>query len=234
MNIIGFLTEILFPDICLSCREQARTPHGSGALCNACLNAIPLHTTLLCVVCRARLADNKRVCHAATPLRLASISRYREPAIAALVHHLKYKRHTRVLASIDALLIKQLPAISYRLEGYIVIPVPLHPSRERRRGFNQSLLIARLISEKLNLPLVTDELLKARQTLPQAKTKNIKERRQNLAGSFTLAGKQNLYRQKILLVDDVCTSGTTLIEAANTLKRAGAQEIIGFTLAQTG
>lgn len=139
-----------------------------------------------------------------------------------------------MLASIDALLIKQLPAISYRLEGYIVIPVPLHPSRERRRGFNQSILIARLISEKLNLPLVTDELLKARQTLPQAKTKNIKERRQNLAGSFTLAGKRNLYRQKILLVDDVCTSGTTLIEAANTLKRAGAQEIIGFTLAQTG
>lgn len=234
MSVIEFLLGLLFPARCAGCTRYLPKETAGRALCDSCLSTTAIHDTLLCIVCRARLAHGKRICHASAPLRLAAISRYREPAINALITGLKYRRHTVALEAIDILISTYLKKTGFSFAGYAIIPIPLHSARLRRRGFNQSLLIAQRLAAHLHLPLITDELIRIRATLPQAQTKNIKERRHNLAHCFALNGKHNLTDRKIILVDDVCTSGTTLIEAANALKESGAKEIIGFTVAQTG
>lgn len=234
MNVIEFVLELLFPARCAGCARYLPKETAKQALCDSCLASTTIHDTLLCIICRARLADEKRVCHKDAPLRLAAIGRYREPAISSLITGLKYRRHTVALSAIDILIGAYLKTTGFTFNEHVIVPIPLHFTRQRHRGFNQSLLIAERLAARLRLPLITDELIRINSTLPQAQTKNIKERRNNLARCFALNGKQSLTNRKIILVDDVCTSGTTLIEAANTLKQAGAKEIIGFTVAQTG
>lgn len=126
-----------------------------------------------------------------------------------------------------------LDNLRYHFTGYAIIPVPLHVNRQRKRGFNQSLLLANIISKRTGLPLIEGELQKLKSTVPQAETKNRQERTHNLTHCFSVTHPELIAGKKILLVDDVCTSGATLIEAARTLKHAGAREIIGFVMAKT-
>ncbi|MFZ3122980.1 MAG: ComF family protein [Thermodesulfovibrionales bacterium] len=112
-----------------------------------------------------------------------------------------------------------------------IIPVPLSKSALRERGFNQSLLMAKVISKKLKTPLYMDTLLKRKDTLPQVGLR-AKERMKNLKGAFKASGKINKLR--LLLLDDVMTTGATARECSKTLMRAGAKEVIVITLARAG
>lgn len=233
MNLKEFFLDTLFPPRCLGCDNPLPETIKARALCDTCLNTIPIHETLFCITCRARLADTRRICHKNTPLRLASVSRYNDERIRHLITGLKYRRHTVATAALSELISRYLSRLNHNFSGYRVIPVPLHKKRERQRGFNQSHLIAEIVSRKLNLPLMDTVLYKEKATLAQAQTKNRKERTQNLADCFTVQTPEAIQSQPILLVDDVCTSGATLTETAKTLKQAGARNIIGFVIAQT-
>lgn len=112
-----------------------------------------------------------------------------------------------------------------------IIPVPLSKSALRERGFNQSLLMAKVISEKLKTPLYMDMLLKRKDTLPQVGL-SAKERMKNLKGAFKTNGKISSLR--LLLLDDVMTTGATARECSKTLMSAGAKEVIVITLARAG
>lgn len=112
-----------------------------------------------------------------------------------------------------------------------IIPVPLSKSALRERGFNQSLLMARVISKKLKTPLYMDMLLKRKDTLPQVGL-SAKERMKNLKGAFKTSGKINNLR--LFLLDDVMTTGATARECSKTLMSAGAKEVIVITLARAG
>lgn len=128
---------------------------------------------------------------------------------------------------------RYLAQLAFNFDDYLILPIPLHSKRQRERGFNQSELIASTLATQLHLPMLTDTLEKIKQTKPQAETKNIQERRANLAGCFRVTKPELVLRKNIILVDDVCTSGATLIEATNVLKQAGGRNIIGFVIAQT-
>jgi len=112
-----------------------------------------------------------------------------------------------------------------------IIPVPLSKNALRERGFNQSLLMAKVISKNLRIPLYMDLLLKIKDTLPQVGL-NAKERKKNLRGAFKARRKINSLR--LLLLDDVMTTGATARECSKTLIKAGAKEVIVITLARAG
>ena len=112
-----------------------------------------------------------------------------------------------------------------------IIPVPLSKSALRERGFNQSLLMAKVISKNLRISVHMDMLLKIKDTLPQVGL-NAKERRKNLRGAFKASGKINKLR--LLLLDDVMTTGATARECSKALMSAGAKEVIVITLARAG
>ena len=114
-----------------------------------------------------------------------------------------------------------------------LIPVPLHPSRKRKRGFNQSEILALAISEKIGLPVLKDVLKRKKRTKDQT-TLNAKQREENVRGAFSVKNEDRIVDKQIILVDDVMTTGATLKECARNLFEAGAKEVLGLTVAVAG
>lgn len=111
------------------------------------------------------------------------------------------------------------------------MPVPLHKKRYRERGFNQSLVIARYISSQMNYPLETGVLRRPFYSPPQTSL-NAEERRGNVRGVFAVVNPDPIKDKKVLLVDDVYTTGATLKECGRVLRESGARDIRAVTLAR--
>ncbi len=112
----------------------------------------------------------------------------------------------------------------------LVVPVPLHLTRLKERGFNQSGLLAGEFARKLRVPVSFDTIIRKNRTEPQTRL-NRRERLKNVKGAFELSGAKSVRGRRILLVDDVFTTGTTLSECARTLKRkGGASEVHAITV----
>ncbi len=113
----------------------------------------------------------------------------------------------------------------------MIMPVPLHSTRLRQRGFNQALLLAHRISKRYRTPLSFDNLARVRPTKPQVELRGV-ERIKNVRGAFALRRPDEVRGKKIILVDDVFTTGATMNECASVLKSAEASHVTAFTLAR--
>lgn len=111
-----------------------------------------------------------------------------------------------------------------------LVPIPLHKKRLRRRGYNHSQILADGLSKKLDLKLV-ENLERIKDTKSQFGLK-LKDRKENLKGAFTLNTKYKIYDTNVFLVDDILTTGSTLLEAAKILKKNGVKKVWGLTLAR--
>ncbi len=112
-----------------------------------------------------------------------------------------------------------------------ITPVPLHKARERRRGYNQSRLLAEALSRRTDLPIDTGMVSRVRNTDSQVQSRDAQTRSLNVAGAFACEDV-NLKGRNILLVDDVCTTGATLLSCAEALRHAGALHVWGLTVAR--
>jgi ComF family protein len=112
-----------------------------------------------------------------------------------------------------------------------IVPVPLHRSRERERGFNQSAVLARVLGRQLGLPVREALLLRHRKTRPQTGL-TFAQRRQNVRGAFSVRPGVAIDNLRILLVDDVYTTGATAHACAKALRRAGARSVVVLTIAR--
>ena len=117
------------------------------------------------------------------------------------------------------------------LPADVIVPTPLHTRRLRERGYNQSALLARELARLSHLPVVEGCLVRIKNTPPQTRTKSAVERHHNIAGAFACRNRR-LEGKRILLIDDVCTSGATLNSCAFALKAGGATSVWGLTLAR--
>ncbi len=145
--------------------------------------------------------------------------------LAEAIHLMKFSGLRRLAQPLGRLLLNlDIP----KCDG--IVPVPLSKKGLRERGFNQTLLISRVLSKELEIPLYIDMLLKRKDTPPQIGL-NAKERIKNLRGAFEVSGKINDLR--LLLLDDVMTTGATARECSKTLIKAGAKEVIVITLARS-
>lgn len=116
-------------------------------------------------------------------------------------------------------------------ETDFIIPVPLHPEKEKKRGFNQAGLLARELATRTQIKLVEDQLVKVRRTLAQTSLE-AKGREKNLKGAFEVRNKEKIKDKIVLLVDDVFTTGSTLQACSLALRKAGALEVRALTVAQ--
>lgn len=155
-----------------------------------------------------------------------------EGAILKAVHRLKYGCKDFAAKGLGPLLARFAAARLEDLQGLVVMPVPLHPRRLRERGFNQSLLLARHVSQSLSAELDFLSLRRVRYTQPQARLSK-EERGKNVRGAFQLRHDAVIRGRPILLVDDVVTTGNTINECARILRKGGAQKIYGLSLART-
>ena len=115
-----------------------------------------------------------------------------------------------------------------RWEAEEIIPVPLHRSRRRKRGFNQAEILARELGAAAGIPVRTDVLFRVKKTSPQ-KSLGKKERQANLKGAFAVSGAWNPGKN-VVLIDDIYTTGATLDRAAKMLRKAGARNVYFLTI----
>ncbi|MBI4842921.1 MAG: ComF family protein [Nitrospirae bacterium] len=118
---------------------------------------------------------------------------------------------------------KELP------EADMAVPVPLYTKRLKERGFNQSALLGKHIANRAGVPLMLNVLVRSRNTLPQVGL-SAKERRKNIMNAFDVVSHESVKGKKVMLIDDVFTTGATVNECSKVLKKAGAEEVFVVTL----
>lgn len=219
--------EILFPPICLNCRGylQSRGKR-EDLLCVNCFSGIKIYSNIF----RSDLQTN-----------LIAIGSYENSALRELLHYFKYNGFLGAKAPLEKLIIKWLNVNSSLISALLlpnacIVPIPLHQSRLRKRGFNQAELIAGILSRLLQLPLEKDLLERVRNTKSQIEMKNTKERGENIKNSIRVRPGQEIILSKyshLILVDDVYTSGATMGEATKVLRRSGTKNITVFVIAKT-
>ncbi len=222
------LLDLLYPPNCIVCKAS------NSWFCPSCLSKILLITPPVCGRCGMPVVANALVCRQCQKNPLAHIdgirsaSYFEDNPVRAAVHFLKYRNRKAVAAILAGLLADAYGR--YQLVADTIVPVPLHPTRFRERGYNQSELLARELSKLLGLALNTKTLRRTRATQSQM-TLNQAERHQNVADAFACGGL-NLAGQRVLLIDDVCTTGSTLQACADALKQSGVVAVWGLTLAR--
>jgi len=221
-----YLLDAVLPPFCLACGKEGEL------LCPACAQKLIPVRQPTCFFCDRLTShfESCEGCRSRSYLTGVIPSFYYEGLAKELVVQFKYHDFASLADFMARRMTESLmlfPPLVRRFD-YLAF-VPLHFWRQAFRGYNQAFLLAKRIAWLLHLPLLRG-LRKKRGTKPQAQL-TLKERRENLVGAFSYEGPP-LLQTKILLVDDVATSGETLNQVAKVLRRAGAREVWGITFAK--
>lgn len=226
------LLDILFPPLCLTCEKSLKPEEKKKHLCESCFGGISINYTLTCPICRNRLAENVKICHQNAPYRLAAAANYDSETVKTLIWRLKFEKKPVAAGVLAEILFRHLSSFRIPFSSFLLIPIPLHPSRERQRGFNESELIAKNLASRLGLPLITRALIRLKNTPPQTETKDFETRENNMKASFAVPYPDLIKNKNIILIDDVFTSGSTMGEAVKTLKENGVKRVIALVVAK--
>lgn len=212
-----FAKEIFFPKQCFFCQRYG------ALLCADCLALLEIFSFHRPDYSKKYMADIYSPCA------------YENKFVAKIIHTAKYRPYCKEMAAPLAEIIAghfALAAPNFDFRDFILIPVPLAKKRIRQRGYNQSEIIAQKLNHIWQIPLISDCLIKIRETQNQADLAQI-QREQNLKNAFACQNKNAVKNKNILLVDDVITTGATIEECAKALKKSGAGKIIGISVART-
>ncbi|MFZ5428671.1 MAG: ComF family protein [Bacteroidota bacterium] len=221
--LAGF-SELFFPQVCITCRRKLFS--SEKYICLFCIQELP--RTLFHLDEENKVArlfwGRVEILYATSWLFFRKGSPYQQ-----LIHYLKYKGLKELGQELGYLFgndLRESPFSGCEL----VIPVPLHPAKEKKRGYNQSEWIARGIAGALALPLPRAALVRAADTQTQTRKSRF-ERWQNVEGIFEVPDPELILGRHILLIDDVVTTGSTLEAAAQALLCSGAAGVSLATLA---
>lgn len=228
-RLASSLLSSVYPSSCPVCKCPSDNLH-YAPICAACWSGIKRYTGPQCGVCAAPLSSEFSTTCAECLRNPPPFSRVLNfgiysGALAEAIHLLKFSGLRRMARHLGRLLAEvQAP------DADGIVPVPVTVRTLRERGFNQSLLLARAVSQRHKMPVYIDMLYKGRETLPQVGL-GAGERRANLKNAFIVNG--DLAGATLILLDDVMTTGATARECARSLVRAGAKEVIAMTFARS-
>jgi ComF family protein len=243
MELAQKILSSLFPSRCILCRKTVdrQQINPDIEICIKCESKLPINTRY-CQRCALPLPDDlagdnfsTNICGCCIKKSPAfdysySLFRYETESIT-LVHQLKFGGKISYARSISELLSEKLQLEVNKTSNKpdCLLPVPLHNSRLRQRGFNQSIEICHVIAKKLNIPIECKAMIRVKQTTAQTGL-DAKQRQKNIKGAFELSGKINY--KHILIVDDVVTTGSTVNELAILLKKNGVQQVGVLSIAR--
>lgn len=228
--------DLVFPPLCVSCRRPVAEAHN---LCSSCWNEVSFLDGPECARCGLPFETDPgpgtlcAACHASPPSfdRARSVMRY-DDASKAPILALKRADRLDVVPAFARWLARS--GRSLLEETDLIVPVPLHRLRLWSRRFNQAALLASALSRLSGVPADPLVLTRIRATKSQGVMPSASARRRNVRGAFKVApGRESAIRsRKVLVVDDVFTTGATLEACAGALKRAGAGQVMALTLAR--
>lgn len=225
MGLFADFINLFYPNNCAVCHNGLAS--GEEVLCTSCLYHLP--RTRFWMESENPVAQafwgRVQIENACSLFFFAKGSKYQK-----LLHQLKYNGRQDIGISLGHVLGKELQKSELYSHLEAVVPVPLHPRKLRLRGYNQSEAICQGITETLDIPTITNVLIRSQFTQTQTK-KNREERLQNVANAFSIRDPEALSQKNILLVDDVVTTGATLEVCANTILAATDPKISIATLA---
>lgn len=206
-----FILDIIFPIECLGCGREEEW---------------------LCINCFKKIMPNIRVIHGKNLDKVITLYSYDNEVIKKLIHGLKYKFMEDLALPLGALLSKELKKLEEQIgKPDFIAPIPLHKKRLLERGFNQAELLALKISECFGWPVEKNVIMRSRLTASQVDLDEA-GRKENMKDAFSATDLAKALNQKIILIDDVFTTGATMEECARVLKNVGAREVLGLALAK--
>lgn len=235
------ILNLLFPSPCRTCGGPL-DGKARSIICGSCWENIKILNPPFCYKCGRPFPSEKAI--SCSPEHLCSLCRvtrfYFSRARAAALYErggvlreavLLFKHGGKSLGRLLARIMVQEARQKLELDTYnLLIPVPLHPRREREREFNQSLVLARELGRHYRIPVLKRVLRRGKHTPPLSG--NWKERAAQIKGAFTLTHAEKVQEKRVLLIDDVFTTGATVNEGSRILLQGGAEEVAVFTLAR--
>ena len=210
--ILRYFLSLPFPDKCIGCREKGES------FCKKCADG-------------AKRVENK----AGSVLFLDKLyywGDYENPALRKALRSYKYHGMKNLAEPFSQMLSELLkPELPDFSDKALIVPIPAHKARISLRGYNQAELLAQKLSQKTNLPFNPEILVKIKNTPSQTSLSGL-ERMLNIKNSFSVKTHEYIKNKKIILVDDIITTGATLSEAARVLKEAGALMVAGLVVAR--
>ncbi len=229
--------DIIFPPRCHACKSFI-TDAGAVHLCARCLEECRLIQSPLCKTCGAPFlteGGDDHLCGGciAQPPRFTAAraaASFSGP-VRELIHRFKYNRRVQLCRPLGLLAAQELKPFADATAADLIIPVPLHKKRLRQREFNQAVLLGDVLARQWQLPLCRGNLRRIRWTEPQINL-SAAERVANVRGAFSVADPASLRGKRIILVDDVFTTGSTVAECARVLFKADAAKVYVVTIAR--
>jgi ComF family protein len=226
------LLDLIFPPLCLTCEKHLAKEQDDGPVCTTCLASPARYQKLFCPICLNTLRSADDTCHPHALYSLVPATSYDNPIIKKMVWQLKYEGWQSLAMPLAHLLVKAAKDNNLKLDNAIVVPLPLHSSKKRKRGFNQSELMADIVKGQLHLVWSPDNLERVKNTASQAAQPDWGAREKNVEDAFFINNPEQFLKKNVILIDDIFTSGTTLKEAARVLKLAGANKITALVIAR--
>jgi len=236
-NALTGLANTIFPSRCVICgivlynNEKIR-------ICSECLSRISFVKTPICSCCGLPFVNYEgtdHLCGECVSSKqyfsvVRSVGEFKQPLMDA-IHRFKYKGEISVGETLGRLM-AGFEYNSFSLEGYsLILPVPLHQRRLKERGFNQSVILAREIASRYSIGLDFRTLKRTIHTKPQTGLGK-KQRSTNVKGSFIVTDREKIDGERVVLIDDVYTTGSTVRECARILIKNGVEEVAVLTLAR--
>lgn len=226
-----------FPRVCMACGEDLPW-NEEDFLCASCRARLVKPGPLICQRCGVELKSGGAHCFACRgskgatyKCKLIRSAFVFNTSSRALVHALKYQGADYVAAFMGRLMAARYKELPELPQADVVIAVPLFPKRQRKRGYNQSELLARAFATEALLALDTTSLVRTRDTVSQTELGR-KGRLENMTGAFRCVNPPAVKGKTILLIDDVATTGATLEGCAIALREAGAKRVVAYTFAR--
>jgi ComF family protein len=230
------LLDLFFPPLCHVCKSFI-CDAGHLLICPDCLDKISFIVSPYCTVCGHPFVTEHGVNHTCGPCLTHRPSYLCRSAtllagpVQELVHRFKYGYRVHLSEPLGLLAASTLNTFAKEVAPEIIVPVPLHRKRLRQRGFNQSQLLGAVLEKQWKTPLVIGNLRRVRWTEPQT-TLDATDRINNVKGAFEVKDKKRLEGKRVLLVDDVLTTGSTMKACVEALREAEVAAVFAVTVAR--
>lgn len=229
-KVFGFCVQLLFPLRCPICDEIV-TPYGEK-ICLECIKKVKLITQPWCMQCGKKLNNNTNYCEDCRRtqhkyIRGRALYEYRSVSLS--LYRYKYGGRREYADFYGEEICRYLGDFIQKVKPDGLVPIPLHPKRQKKRGYNQAELLARAVGKYSGVPVYSKLVKRTKNTTP-LKLLNPTERQNNLKKAFNIS-QNDVKLNTVIIIDDIYTTGSTIDEVADVLKKSGTDNIYFITLA---